>query len=192
VDRVYLARHSQTEWNLRRRKQGQLDSALTARGVEQAHHHGALLRPHRIDAIFASPLGRATATAQIIGGHLGLPVTVIDELTEIHHGRFAGLTDDDIHLSHSDLWSRRASDKYRWSFPDGESYADADVRAAHALARISEHPTGRPLIVSHEMTGRMLQRHLLSLDPHEALASAHPHDVVYAIDPATGARQTLR
>jgi broad specificity phosphatase PhoE len=182
-DRVFLARHGQTEWNLQRRRQGQLDSPLTAGGVEQALRHAADLRSHAIDAIFASPLGRARATADIIGGHLGLPVVAIDELTEVHHGSFAGLTDEEINSRHPDSWRRRSTDKYRWSFPDGESYADADVRAGHALARIGIHPARRPLVVSHEMIGRMLRRHLLGLDPDEALAGVQPHDVIYSIDP---------
>ena len=191
-DRVFLARHGQTEWNPHRRRQGQLDSALTASGVEQAHRHAAVLRPFAIDGIFASPLGRAMVTADIIGGHLGVPVRVIDELTEVHHGRFAGLTDAEINARYPDHWRRRSVDKYRWTFPDGESYADADLRAGRALARIGRCSARRPLVVSHEMIGRMLQRHLLGLDPHQALACAHPHDVIYRIDPSTRVRQELR
>jgi probable phosphoglycerate mutase len=191
-DRVFLARHGQTEWNLQRRRQGQLDSALTSDGVEQAHRNAAVLEPHAIDGIFASPLGRATATADIIGGHLGLAVTVVDELAEVHHGCFAGLTDDQLDARDPDGWRRRSIDKYRWAFPDGESYADADVRAGHALARIGRRPARRPLVVSHEMIGRMLQRHLLGLDPYEALARVHPNNVVYSIDPRARAVRELR
>ena len=42
----------------------------------------------------------------------------------------------------------------------------------------------RPLLVSHEMMGRMLLRNLLDLTPDEALAYGHPHGVVYRIDVA--------
>jgi probable phosphoglycerate mutase len=189
---VFLARHGQTEWNLRRRRQGQLDSALTAGGVEQAHRHAALLRPHAVDAIFASPSGRARATADIIGGDLGLPVMTIDGLAEVHHGHFAGLTDEEIDARYPDSWRQRSADKYRWTFPDGESYADADVRAGRALVRIGGRPARRPLVVSHEMIGRMLLRHLLDLDPDAALAWVHPHDVIYATDPNTRTIHELR
>ena len=40
----------------------------------------------------------------------------------------------------------------------------------------------RPLLVSHEMIGRMLLRNLLDLAPAEALAYGHPHGVVYRVD----------
>lgn len=183
--RVFLARHGQTEWNLQRRRQGQLDSALTAGGVGQARRLAAALEPYGIDGIFSSPLGRSRATADIIGAHLGLAVAVVDELAEVDHGRFAGLTDEEIIDRDADHWRLRSVDKYTWRFPGGESYADADIRAGRALASIGVRPVRRPLVVSHEMIGRMLQRHLLGLDPRDALTRAQPNDVVFAIDPGT-------
>jgi probable phosphoglycerate mutase len=191
-DCVFLARHGQTEWNLERRRQGQLDSPLTRGGVGQAHRHAAMLRPHAVDGIFTSPLGRARTTADIIGGHLKLPVMVIDELAEVHHGRFAGLTGEEINARYPDDWRQRSTDKFRWTFPDGESYADADVRAGHALTQICRCHARRPLVVSHEMIGRMLHRHLLGLDPYEALARVQPNDVIFRIDPGARSIRQLR
>jgi probable phosphoglycerate mutase len=191
-DRVFLARHGQTEWNRQRRRQGQLDSPLTPDGVEQAHRHAAVLRLHAIDGIFTSPLGRARATADIIGEHLSLAVTVIDELAEVHHGRFAGLTDEQINARYPDHWRQRSTDKFRWTFPDGESYADVDVRADHALTHIGACRARRPLLVSHEMIGRMLRKHLLGLDAYQALAGAQANDVILCIDPAARSLHELR
>jgi broad specificity phosphatase PhoE len=65
---VLLARHGQTEWNALGRRQGQLDSPLTAAGVEQAHRHAKTVAVRGIDGIFTSPLGRALTTAEIIAG----------------------------------------------------------------------------------------------------------------------------
>ena len=183
-DVVFLARHGQTEWNLLRRRQGRLDSPLTSDGVTQAHRHASTLRNRGIDGIFVSPLGRAVATACIIGEALHLEIEVVDELAELDHGQFSGLIDEQIDAQFPGDRQRRAADKYQWRFPDGESYADADTRAARALHQVSRKPAKRPLIVSHEMIGRMLQRHVLGLDPHVALARSHPHDVVFEIDPA--------
>ncbi|MFD7158171.1 histidine phosphatase family protein [Kribbella sp. NPDC059898] len=56
---TYLARHGQTEWNVAGRRQGRLDSPLTALGLEQARRNGRLLTRENIDAAFTSPLGRA-------------------------------------------------------------------------------------------------------------------------------------
>ncbi|MEV4515589.1 histidine phosphatase family protein [Dactylosporangium sp. NPDC049525] len=184
-DAVFLARHGQTQWNLLRRRQGRLDSPLTPNGVVQAHRHASTLRNRGIDGIFVSPLGRALATARIISDALRLEIEVVDELAELDHGQFSGLIDEQIDTKFPGDRQRRAADKYQWRFPDGESYADADPRAARALQQIRRKPAKRPLIVSHEMIGRMLQRHLLGLEPHAALARSHPHDLVFEIDPAT-------
>jgi broad specificity phosphatase PhoE len=190
-DAVFLARHGETLWNKQRRRQGQLDSALTAGGLEQAEHHAMRLLPHAIDAIFASPLGRAVATAQVIGERLRLTVEVVEELAEVDHGRLAGLTREEIDARYADEWARRSLDKYAWRFPGGESYADADTRAGRALARLATYAAHRPLIVSHEMIGKMLQRHLLGLSVDEALACMHPNDVIYKIDPVRGLRHEI-
>jgi broad specificity phosphatase PhoE len=187
VDTVFLARHGQTRWNVERRRQGRLDSALTSAGVEQANRHASVLRGRGIDGIFVSPQGRAVATASVIGDALGLAVEVVDELAELDHGGFSGLIDEQIDARFPGERARRATDKYEWRFPGGESYADADVRAGLALDQVRLRGARRPLLVSHEMIGRMLQRHLLGLAPQAALTRTHPHDVVYQIDPTSRA-----
>lgn len=174
-DRVLLVRHGKTEWNLLGRRQGQLDSPLTPAGVAQARRTAGYLT--ETEAIFTSPLGRATDTARIIAATTGLPVTVTTELAEIHHGDFAGLTNEDLARDHPTAARDRADNKYDWRFPNGESYADADLRAARALTEIAKH-TRRPTIVSHEMIGRMLVRNLLNLTPAEALRRHQPHNVI--------------
>lgn len=179
---VYLARHGETEWNRARRRQGQLDSPLTTAGFAQAAENASLLDGRGIDVIFASPLGRATRTASIIAEVLDRPVVVVSDLAEINHGRFAGLTNDEIRSGYPGALEARTNDKYEWRFPGGESYADADRRAGRALELIGSHHPQRPLLVSHEMIGRMLLRQLAGLTPSIALATDQPHNVIYEID----------
>ena len=151
-------------------------------GVRQAADR---LRGSSIDGVFSSPLGRALASAQLYADALGLSVVTVDELAEVHHGAMAGLKGEEIDAAFPGEMSRRASDKYRWRFPEGESYADADVRVAGAVRVVGQSGAARPLIVSHEMIGRMLLRNLLDLTPDEALVYGHPHGVIYRIDVAT-------
>ena len=174
--RVLLARHGQTEWNRTGRRQGRFDSPLTAAGLAQAHRHAELLRTTDIDLIFTSPLGRARVTAEIIAEAVGAPVHVHHGLAEVHHGDFTGMTGAEIACRAPE----RARDKYHWRFPGGESYADADERAAAALQAITQDAR-RPLIVSHEMIGRMLVRNLLGEPPAAALARDQPHGTVYEV-----------
>lgn len=189
---VYLARHGETEWNRARRRQGQLDSPLTTAGVAQAAENASLLDGRGIDVVFASPLGRATRTASIIAGVLDRPVVVVSDLAEIDHGRFAGLTNDEIRSSCPGALEARANDRYEWRFPDGESYADADRRAGRALELIASRHPQRPLLVSHEMIGRMLLKQLAGLAPSAALATDQPHNVIYEIGPERASVKRLR
>ena len=160
IEAVYLARHGQTEWNVAGRRQGRLDSPLTPLGLRQAHRNADLLSCHQIDAIFTSPLGRARRTAEIVGEALGLPAQVLDELAEVAHGAWSGLTSAEIDAGWPGQRAAREQDKYTFRFPDGESYADADVRAGRALAEVARSGVRRPLLVSHEMIGRMLLKQL--------------------------------
>jgi broad specificity phosphatase PhoE len=188
-DQVFLARHGQTEWNRLGRRQGQLDSPLTVLGERQAQSLArAVTGLPGIDGVFSSPLGRAAVTAIWCAEVLGLTVTVVQELTEVHHGAMAGLTADEIEARFPGEMERRHQDKYDWRFPGGESYADASRRAASALAQIAGYRARCPLIVSHEMIGRMLMRHLLAASPATALSWKQPHDVLYQIDPRRRAR----
>ena len=180
-ERVLLARHGETQWNLAGRRQGRLDSPLTARGLAQAHRVADGLAETGVDAIFASPLGRAVATARACADRVGHAVVEIAELGELDNGGMAGLTNAEIDRQFPGELARRAADKYRWRFPGGESYADADLRATAALRRIAGAGVRRPLIVSHEMIGRMLLRNLLGLDPGEALRRGQPNDVVLLV-----------
>lgn len=100
------------------------------------------------DAIFCSPLGRARHTARFISEGVGLPVRVLDELAEMHHGAYAGLTDQAIETSYPGELARRAQNKYLWRFPHGESYQDADHRAVVALELIAQSDSALPTVVT--------------------------------------------
>jgi broad specificity phosphatase PhoE len=180
---VYLARHGQTDWNVAGRRQGRLDSPLTPHGLQQARRNAILLNSERIDSLFASPLGRALRTAALIGEQLHLPVQVVDALAEVEHGLWSGLTSAEIDERWPGQRAARERDKYAYRFPQGESYADADVRAGQALAAISATGSRRPLLVSHEMIGRML---LKQLGVPGALSSRQPSNLVYRVQPGDG------
>jgi probable phosphoglycerate mutase len=193
LDQVFLARHGQTEWNRAGRVQGRLDSPLTERGEQQARRLArTIARFPGIDAVFSSPLGRAMGTATFYAEALGTHVTVIEDLTEVDHGEWGGLTRPEIKARFPGMNERRQQDKYHWRFPGGESYADADVRAARVLAAIAGRGARCPVIVSHQMLGRMLMRRLLGVDPATALGWSQPNDVVYQIDPRRRTRTAVR
>ena len=74
VRRFLVVRHGETEWNRMGRRQGQLDSPLTEDGWRHAESVADLCVVLDADAVFSSPLGRARATADVVGSRLSLPV----------------------------------------------------------------------------------------------------------------------
>jgi broad specificity phosphatase PhoE len=137
-----------------------------------------------VDRIFSSPLGRATSTAAIVADVVGLPVEVLDGLTEVDHGDFAGLTNDEIDALHPGALAERAAQKYTWRFPNGESYSDADIRAGQVLDRVRTAGSRTPLLVTHEMVGLMILRRLLRRTPEAALNRSLPHGRILEVVPA--------
>lgn len=188
-ERLFLARHGQTVWNLEHRLQGQLDSPLTDEGERQAIATATTLRGAAITTVCTSPLGRALRTAEIIAERLDAELVEVADLAEVHHGEMAGLTWSEIDERFPTARAERAENRYGWAFPGGESYAQARARARRALTACGWSTDGVPLLVSHEMIGRMLRAELRGLDPAQALALRHPHGVVFEID--AGAERML-
>ncbi len=181
MEEVYLVRHGETEWNLTGRRQGQLDSLLSESGMIEVQRTAKRIESLPVDGVFSSPLGRAISTAQTYAHALGKTITAVDDLRELDHGDMAGMTNEEIERAFPGELARRSRDKYQWRFPSGESYADADLRAASALRQVAESGRSRPLVVTHEMIARMLLRNLLDLEPKEALTLGLLHSVIYRV-----------
>lgn len=182
---LFLVRHGQTRWNLEHRLQGQLDSPLTTEGIRQAQSIGERMIGRGITTVCSSPLGRARQTALIIADRIGAELVEIAELAELDHGEMAGMTWDEIDRRYPGARADRAANRYGWAFPGGESYAQARERARRALSSCGWASTGVPLLVSHEMLGRLLRADLRGLDAASALSLRHPQDVVFEIDGGT-------
>lgn len=191
LEDVYIARHGHTEWNVERRWQGQLDSPLTEQGRQAAVALARFVAKCDIDAVFSSPLARARSTATLAADAIGVDLQVLPDLAELHHGRMAGMNADEADSRFPGARATRDKDKYQWRFPGGESYADADERAARAVLQVQRSGFRRPVIVSHEMIGRMLLRQVAGLAPEEALGRRQPHHVMYRVRPATSAISEL-
>lgn len=72
MKRLYLLRHGQTEFNVKKLVQGRCDSPLTDLGRKQAGMAAAWLKAHGVvpDKVVSSPLGRAMATASLVATEL--------------------------------------------------------------------------------------------------------------------------
>ena len=72
MKKLYLLRHGQTEFNVKKLVQGRCDSPLTDLGRQQAETAAAWLKAHNVvpDKVVSSPLGRAMDTASLVATEL--------------------------------------------------------------------------------------------------------------------------
>ncbi len=160
--RIALIRHAETEWNAARRIQGQADSPLTAAGREAAVRWISTLAPLAFHAMFASPLGRAMTTADILGHGLGLSPVPLDGVREQAFGEWTGRNVEE--LREQGLLARLEPLGWAFTPPGGEDRRTVLARSWDALLIMarnhsecqSEDPqTGRSaesrlLVVTHE------------------------------------------
>ena len=63
---IYLVRHGQTDWNLKKKLQGHTDISLNESGRMQAREIAEKISKCKITRIICSDLARAKETAEII------------------------------------------------------------------------------------------------------------------------------
>ena len=179
---IYLVRHGETEFNVARRAQGSTDSPLTELGMRQAYAMAALLVERTSRAgpapwrLVSSPLGRAVATAEIIGTQLGLSVCLDDRLREHSMGDFDGLhVDEFVPLLRTDV---PYHDRPFYA-PGAESYESLASRITGFLAEIQVDD--RLIIVGHGSAGRIVRGIYGGLPREEMLTLDVPQTAVYRL-----------
>src|ERR671910_706957 len=147
---LLLARHGETDWNRELRIQGSSDIALNDLGRQQARYLAQELTDVDLDAIYASDLSRARATAAAVAATRGLEVSLDPRLRERSFGSWEGLTREDLNAlpqgSHHD---GETDDEVRARM----LAAGRDIAAAHAGEQV--------LIVSHGGALNTLWHHAL-------------------------------
>lgn len=148
--RLLLVRHGETAWNAGQRLQGHTDIPLNERGLQQAARLAVALTGEPLDAVYASDLLRAHATARAVADVAGLPVQTDTGLRERCFGIFEGLTYAEIAQrwpDQSERWRRRDPD---FGAEGGETLREFSERAVAAAARLAaKHPGQSILLVAH-------------------------------------------
>ena len=93
---IYLVRHGQTDWNMEKRMQGQIDIPLNDNGREQARAVSESISKLKIDKIISSDLKRAKETAEIINEKIGAEISFDSRLREINFGDLEGVSREEI------------------------------------------------------------------------------------------------
>ncbi|MEL6724028.1 MAG: histidine phosphatase family protein [Pseudomonadota bacterium] len=179
---LFLTRHGQTEMNCSGRLIGRKDSHLTDRGKDQAHRVGQKLRSLIGEgpvSLWASPLGRAQATASILCQYIDVPtIHTDDRLAEIGLGDWEGMTMEDIEFTSPGALD--GTDRFDWAYraPKGESEAAFFERLQSWIDEI-DFDAAPVIAVSHGWAGMGL-RSLYLNQPFAAVTSkGDSHEAVF-------------
>jgi probable phosphoglycerate mutase len=147
---IIVVRHGETEWNKQHIFQGQLDSPLSQLGLKQAEAAAVALADENINIIYASDLGRAVQTANIISAPHNLEVLTDKRLRERHLGVFQGLNKNEMLERFSNDVNHYRSGDPDHVIPEGESSRQRYERSTTCLQELAENHAGETiLIVTH-------------------------------------------
>lgn len=106
MKRLYLLRHGQTEFNVKKLVQGRCDSPLTDLGRQQAGMAAAWLKAHNVvpDKVVSSPLGRAMDTAQLVATELLGPNTAVEPCEGIIERSYGSFEEGPHDALPTDVW----------------------------------------------------------------------------------------
>jgi probable phosphoglycerate mutase len=150
--RFCLVRHGETDWNIERRLQGQIDTRLNETGLNQARKLGEALADTglRFDALYVSDLLRTRQTAEYIALRSGLGMITTPALRERHFGCFQGLTYPEAEVRMPEAYKLFKARRPDYVPDSGESLMAFSHRVEDFLTRTAQrHPGQTLLIVSH-------------------------------------------
>jgi len=148
---VYITRHGQTLWNIDYRFQGQKDSELTEKGINQAKLLSERMKDVHIDCIYASPLKRTVETAKVIRGDRNIEIIKEDGFRELSFGDYEGRTKEELVLEGK---GKEITDIFNYveeaKAPNGESLKELYDRVSKTLDSVLDKQKGKTIfIVTH-------------------------------------------
>lgn len=149
MTRIYLTRHGETEWNLRKIMQGWQDSDLTDLGRKQAKWLGNRLSKIDFEAVYSSPLNRALETAKIIKKDDFEEIIIKENLKEMGFGPLEGKTSVEIKKKYKDAYNNFWEKPHMYRGEVCESYFDVRDRVLPLMKDIIEKHDNNVLIVTH-------------------------------------------
>lgn len=167
---LYFIRHGETDFNRLNIVQGRrINAALNAFGLAQAQLLGTALRSAGLDALYSSPLLRATQTADAIATHYpGIERHTDPDLEEMSWGILEGAANSSYaRKAFRQFYVHWGKHEYGFAMEGGESVLDVADRALSAYRRILHRHEGQTVaIVTH---GRWLRVLLASILPEYGL-----------------------
>jgi broad specificity phosphatase PhoE len=163
--RLYLVRHGATQLTTEDRFSGATNVFLSEEGRAQAERLAHRLADDNISAVYASPLDRTMETAAILAEPHGLTPIQNEDLREISHGHWEGMSRKDVEAQFPDEYSAWESDPFTFAPDGGESGISVLARALPVIRQIVvNHRNRNIVVVSHKATIRLILSSLLGFD----------------------------
>lgn len=163
--RIILLRHGETLWNLEGRFQGQEDTELSERGLDQGRAAAQALKDIPIDAAVSSPLKRSFLTCKMAADLHGIPVTADPRLTEISHGKWEGIRAEEIIRRYPEEFELWHTHPEQIQMPGGESLEDVRKRVRAAFDEYTRTYDGKVLLIAaHDAVNKAILCDLMGLD----------------------------
>lgn len=169
VLKLYIVRHGETEWNVIKRFQGQLNTPLTEKGMEKLRKTGKKLENVLFDEVYTSELGRTVASAEIIlnenNGYKNnkLELKKLAELNEVYFGVWQGLTYEEVFLKYPEEGNNYFYNvkNYKAENVEAEKLEDALERFLKGINKILDsHESGNILVVTHGTVFEMFMNYV--------------------------------
>ena len=167
--KLYIVRHGETEWNVIKRFQGQLNTPLTEKGMEKLRKTGKKLENVLFDEVYTSELGRTVASAEIIlnenNGYKNnkLELQKLAELNEVYFGVWQGLTYEEVFLKYPEEGNNYFYNvkNYKAENVEAEKLEDALERFLKGINKILDsHESGNILVVTHGTVFEMFMNYV--------------------------------
>jgi broad specificity phosphatase PhoE len=161
--RIFLVRHGETEFNRLGVFRGRFEVDLNDAGRRQAGEIALALKGEKMDFLLASPLVRATETAALIAGELGIEYTVDQAFNNIDLGQWQGVPKERVMREYPDLWKRWVAEPEGMRVPDGETVVEVRERAFERLEEIVTKESGNFGVVTHRSVLKGLAAAILNV-----------------------------
>ncbi|MBS3149390.1 histidine phosphatase family protein [Candidatus Woesearchaeota archaeon] len=168
--KLILARHGETEENLKGLIQGWLQGRLTKKGLIQAKNLGLQLKKYDLELIFSSDLDRCVKTAQeIFKTNKTKKLILTKLLRERSYGEFEGkvVTLKDLEALPGGFYHGKPA--------NGESLYDVYLRLKTFYSKLKDYQVNTIAIVTHNGPIRISQL-IINNKPLEELPSVHGID----------------
>ncbi|PYM76976.1 MAG: hypothetical protein DME03_07225 [Candidatus Rokuibacteriota bacterium] len=155
--RVFVIRHGESTWVRERRFAGSRDVPLTDTGRRQCAAVARALAATGVAAIYASPLERARASAEVIAEPHRLPVRIVPAFAEMAFGAWEGLTRDEIRARFPEGWEQWRSAPHLCAPLGGETVSKVAERVGAGLTELQQaHADQTIVLVSHSIVMRVM------------------------------------